>query len=223
MELIYKKVQINDKQIAALIDCGSAISLIDESIVNELGLVIYDYNGPIVRAVNGTQVCIEGEVNVDIKIIIDGIMKSTPIKLVVVHDFDFDLLLGMDFHRKARILIDCSNEKLLFSNDFQANLIKCNCSDQCICFANSIQLSSKVMLKPREKVYVRVVTSAKKLNNNFSAIIQTDAKFFSKSKLYVKQTKVHFVNSRAYLLLKNLSEQPKVINRGTIIANYKPL
>ena len=97
-----------------MVDCGSEVSLIEARLVRILGLVITDNFKKTLRAVNGSKVELEGEALAEVYYGNQENELKITMKLGVIKEFDFSLLLGTDFNKKAGLTIDCKNKSVRF-------------------------------------------------------------------------------------------------------------
>ena len=124
--LIRKTINVNKRRVDSMLDTGSEISLITISLVKTLGLQHKRYKGPTPFAANGEPLPILGEINLDVEIS-DGtastlveacfhVVKTLPRK--------FNILLGHDILKEAKISIDCETGQIrLGHHSITENLI----------------------------------------------------------------------------------------------------
>ena len=74
-------IKVNEQEIPALVDCGSAGSLMEAKTAKKLGLPMNEYLGRGVKAVNGSKVKIIGESFSDIDLLEDEDKKTVNIRL----------------------------------------------------------------------------------------------------------------------------------------------
>lgn len=156
--------------ISALIDCGSVVSLIESKIANRLKLLIKPYTGREVKAVNGSPVIVIGETEIPISITIGGVNRTAFVKLGVVENFDFSLLLGMDFNRKVGLVIDCHRESVTLIESPEANADKYKPNNETRC----LHAAQSIIIKPNDTHFLKVVPNDKKKYRQFLATIRNN-------------------------------------------------
>ena len=101
----------NHPNLKAIIDSGSEICIINESLVPK-GLAYTPWRRIEIKTANGSTLPILGTLNTTIKV------KGTTFKIefVVARTFPYKVLLGMDFLRKYQAVLDLSERKLKLGN-----------------------------------------------------------------------------------------------------------
>ena len=113
-----------------------------------------DYQGRGVKAVNGSKVKIIGKSFADIDLLEGENKKSVNIRLGIVENFDFNLLLGMDFNRKAGLVIDCNTDTIKVDNK-EIKLLPYGQTVGKVPL-NNLHLAQDVTIGPNETYYVKV-------------------------------------------------------------------
>ena len=100
------KMKLLDKDYLCVIDTGSCVSIVCSNVIAANKL--QNYNGPLLKFVTGDLLQVIGQVN----LLLDERFEHS---FVVVKEFRFDVLLGLDFLKKfdARINI---NKNLVLGN-----------------------------------------------------------------------------------------------------------
>jgi len=104
-------VQINQQNIQAILDSGAAISIITSSLAKRLRLKIDEASKIIINTANGKRARALGKINT-VKIIIGSIRM--PITLQVIESPDENLLLGTDWFKRTKAVLNFDERKLRF-------------------------------------------------------------------------------------------------------------
>ena len=94
-----------------IIDTGAALSLINQKLAKRSNLLqhITPISGVRLQAANGSAIPASGKANAKIKFE----NKSYPTDVIIVEDFPFDMLFGMDFLKKYKVIIDNNEDCLI--------------------------------------------------------------------------------------------------------------
>ncbi|RWR98562.1 hypothetical protein B4U79_17151, partial [Dinothrombium tinctorium] len=106
------KMKVNGVETKALIDSGSAISVISETLFNKLRTPFYAWFGGLLRGADGKGIKPQGIT----KIIVSHEKGTHEIEVVVIKGANPDLLLGNDYSRKAGLNIDFGKRIIRFAS-----------------------------------------------------------------------------------------------------------
>ena len=220
-ELIYQTVKINNQTIESLLDTGSEISLINASLVRKLNLPIKPYNGKYIRAVNGNNVDVIGQVKILVELEFEDFVKITTIHAIIVEKFDFQLLLGNDFNRKAGVFIDCKEKRLLCSDNTGGLVAPIELNKNNL-EGNTIHLYRDTLFHPHTIHYINVVPTYKSKNKSIICKVKTNQDLFKKYRLYLSDAPITFKKGKACITALNCNKEPILLKSGTVIGIFNP-
>jgi hypothetical protein len=135
-------LQFRNKKIVALIDSGSAKSIVSEKFVHKFGLQILPLTTGDVRvpkAANGNPLHVLGKIEIDIKI--NGLI--TPYEFYVLSDISHDLILGFNYLIDNKCQIDFTEKKVTFYDGLTALQLLSEGNDYGV-----VRLSKSCTIKP---------------------------------------------------------------------------
>ena len=204
--LIYAKLNVNDRDIICLIDCGSEVSIIDEKLCRSLNCELSEYDGPTLRAANDTKVDIIGKTFVDIRI--PGTSDVVLVMPTVLKGFRHQILLGNDFNSKAGATINCKDKTVNFTN--KTRELRVNLIQPVVAYLEKYQhdylhSNRNVYLKPKCSTELKVSVSQRRLYPKFFGLVYTDKGVYNLKCLSVESFPTNFENGKTSI---------KVINNG---------
>ena len=104
-------IQINHSNVQAILDSGAAISIITSSLVKRLHLKIDEPSKIIINMANGKRARALGKINT-VKMTIGSIRM--PITLQVIESPDENLLLGTDWFKRTKAILNFDERKVKF-------------------------------------------------------------------------------------------------------------
>ena len=210
--LIYQTVEINGKEVSALIDCGSEVSLIEARLARNLGLVTRRAKGERqIRAVNGSTVRLNGEAIANVSFIHNKAKYTIELRMGIIPSFDFALLLGNDFNKSAGTIIDCKNNTIKFDPENQNSPI----SE----YSRPIHATLSIELKPRMSYLLSASVAYRRKGETFTAFVRNCPQIFEKRKFFLKETEVEFTDGKAAIKITNCKTEPFIIKQGSIIGH----
>ncbi|UYV64788.1 K02A2.6-like [Cordylochernes scorpioides] len=117
------KGNINGLETTILIDSGADYSVVSEKFRRLLRTPFFVESGPVVKVANGKLVKTLGKCS--LKVLINDL--TTTFEFIVIPDCSHDIILGWDFFKATRAVIDCGHQELYLEetlpiNDDQINL-----------------------------------------------------------------------------------------------------
>ncbi|UYV63096.1 hypothetical protein LAZ67_2003113 [Cordylochernes scorpioides] len=117
------KGNINGLETKILIDSGADYSVVSEKFRRRLRTPFFVESGPVVKVANGKLVKTLGKCS--LKVLINDL--ATIFEFIVIPDCSHDIILGWDFFKATRAVIDCGDQELYLEetlpiNDDQINL-----------------------------------------------------------------------------------------------------
>ena len=218
-DLIYQSVKIDNVKINALIDSGSELSIIDSKLAKKLNLKILPYSGRSIRAVDSNPIDVIGQVDIDVQLEFESMLKIITITAVVIKNFDFKLLLGNDFNQKAQIYINCGQKQLMCLDKYgqlQKSINNCKSVDQ----NNAIHITKTTLFKPNKMQNIIVSSKKRKHNQTMMCKIQTTTDLFDKYRLYISDEPVQFNHGKAQIKAFNFNKNSLEIKAGSVIGVF---
>ena len=205
-QLLSFPFKVNDYQVEGVIDTGSVITAVDEKVATKLALPIRSWSGPTIYTANGSALDSVGEIELIIQL--DMMDAPPPVHLpcMVVKDAPFELLLGSNYNRIAKVSIDCDARKIMFADHVK------KVSDP-----RRIHSKFPIEIPARSAMTIRVVAEKKKEAANNSALVKPDS---MQSPLIFPDSLVHFLDGEADLHVINARYGSYRINAGSVIGNY---
>ena len=213
--LIYVKLNVNDREVICLVDTGSEVSIIDERLCLSLDCDITEYNGPVLRAANDTKVNILGKTFIDIRL--PGTTEVILLTPTVLRGFRHQLLLGNDFNSKAGITINCKDKSINFTNktkDLRVNLIQPVVAYLEKYQHESLHSNKNVTLIPNNPVEVKVSISNKRKSPRFFGLVFTDREIYNLKSLSIDSIPTNFEKGTCIVRLTNRGYKPREIKIG---------
>ncbi|RWS20650.1 hypothetical protein B4U80_12036, partial [Leptotrombidium deliense] len=211
--LVLYNVEVNGFETNAIIDTGSIITLISRDFCRRLGLTPSVWKGPDVKGICGTPPKTDGSVAVDIKFMIGQDSQLVSCDAMVISTMAKDILIGNDILRSAYITIRTSDNTLSFDRRF----IKKKESEEHTIY--NLHLADSVLLQPTLSTALPVVTSNKKTNEGVYATVSAAAKLQTQ-KISIPDQTLHVIDRKSILNVCNMSNEPKRLPKGTLVATY---
>jgi len=196
--LLFLKVKANEIDVISLVDTGSEVSIIDYRLSLRLACDIFPYDGPQLKAVNGSSVRVLGRTFIDVRV--PEKLCNRRICPIVVKNFDFDLLLGNDFNKNAGLVIDCSKNIIKFNSKNSIashNMFQNFPTDFTEINSENLHINRNICLPPKQIAYVKVSVSNKRFNRRFVGVAYTNPKVFEQRGIYIKETEINFERGTA--------------------------
>jgi hypothetical protein len=221
--LLFLKVKANEIDVISLVDTGSEVSIIDYRLSLRLACDIFPYDGPQLKAVNGSSVRALGRTFIDVRV--PEKLCNRKICPIVVKNFDFDLLLGNDFNKNAGLVIDCSKniKKFNSKNSIAShNMFQNFPTDITEINNENLHINGNICLPPKQIAYVKVSVSNKRFNRRFVGVAYTNPKVFEQRGIYIKETEINFERGTAVVPIFHCSSDTIYLKSGGLVGNvYK--
>ncbi|RWS28097.1 hypothetical protein B4U80_13688 [Leptotrombidium deliense] len=211
--LIKVNVTIDNTQYSGILDTGSSISLINNDKVCAINSPIIRWDGPKVKAITGHSIDAMGACNANVQLKIKNETRTVHVKLMVVKNIPFDILLGTDFMKSMGIIISVPDNNIYFST------MKIDHGATIKCMNYNLNSKETVVLEPSISTKVKVVTSDRKTDkqkvSNICACSSIEQKLIE-----IKNKDITIDQREAELELCNNSPVPIQLNKGTMLAKY---
>ena len=214
--LIYQTVEINGREVSALIDCGSEVSLIEARLARSLGLKSKSTAGDrVIKAVNGSNVRLQGEVQAAVGFLHNNMRYTIQLRMGMIPNFDFSLLLGNDFNKAAGIIIDCKTNTITFDPDTENKRIRT--------YGRPIHATLSIELKPRASYLLSASVAYRRKGETFTAFVRNSPEIYEKRRFFLKEAEVEFSDGRAVIKITNCSNDPLNVKQGSIIGHLNEI
>ena len=115
---IYVKVEVNNKRQHAIIDTGSAVTIINQQLLKKIHHKKFNHQRKIHQSANSTNINIIGDIELEIKV--EG--HKTIIRADVATNLVTDLLLGNDWISGKNVIIDTPQRKIIIIDQYRRTL-----------------------------------------------------------------------------------------------------
>ena len=194
-------VFVNGVRTEGVLDTGSAISLLNQTVVEDQGLEVID--APDVRclAANGTEVEVTGQVEVELEVGKTRVVH----RLFVSVGLTDSLLLGLDVLMKPNMVIHCGTREMIIGEEVVG-----------LCSSTSSEVSTRcpVVCTARSQTYVCVRRVANRETQLFQPCEVTGVKI---------APAVHLKHQGTPVRILNMSEQDIVIPAGTVLGTQESI
>ena len=193
---IFINVQVNNKQQHAIIDTGSAVTIINKQLLKTIHHKKFVYRQKLHKSANSTPISIIGEIQLEIEI--QG--YKTLIFADVVTNLITDLVLGNDWITENNVIINSPQQHILLLDSYHQILATAPFIEPPD-LQLPVLLIDEITLPPYSEKLINVKTSSSV--KNF-----TDALFEPAPNLYSKQ----ILLTNAILKVTNNTSQIMIIN-----------
>ena len=112
---IYVKVEVNNKRQHAIVDTGSAVTIINQQLLKKIHHKKFNHQRKTHQSANSTNINIIGEIELEIKV--QG--HKTIIRADVATNLVTDLLLGNDWISENNVIIDTPQRKIILTDQYR--------------------------------------------------------------------------------------------------------
>lgn len=205
---IYINVQVNNKHHLAILDTGSAVTIINQQLLKRISHKKFEYNRKSHQSANNTSIKVIGEIELEIKI--HG--HTTFISADVATNLVADLLLGNDWINANNVIIDSPQQKIFLTDRNRHILATTN-------FARPPDLrlpallTNEITLPPYSEKCIDVTVTSE-------AKIATDALFEPTPSLQSKQVLlanalIRVNNNRTQITVINANDRQRTLSKNT--------
>jgi hypothetical protein len=216
---IYINVQVNRTPQHAIIDTGSAVTIINQQLLKKIYHKKFIYKQKIHKSANCTSVNIIGEIQLEIKI--HG--HKTLIIADVATNLVTDLLLGNDWIKENNVIIDSPQQRILMVNKHY-RIIASTPFVEPPDFHFPVFLIDQITLPPHSEqcIDVKIPSLFSNINN---AMFESTPNLYSKKILTANAlTRVHDSKTKIIIINANNHQRtlPKNTRLGTISYQAEP-
>ena len=209
---IHINVQVNQKRHLAIVDTGSAVTIISQHLlkkINHEGLV---FTKKLHQSANSTSIEIIGEIQLEIQI--QG--HKTIIVADVATNLVTDLLLGNDWIGGNNVIIDSPQQQILVTNGHRRILATAPFT-QSPHYQMPVLLTNEITLPAYSEKCIDITIPSE-------ANIITDALFEPSSNLYPKHilltnALIAIRNNKSQVMIINANDRQRTLSRNTKLGN----
>lgn len=122
-KLLKQKLICNDVEVAAIVDTGAYVSVIDSSIVEHFNWNTRNLNMALVGA-DGNRLLCKGSVLLDITLTIRNVTKKKKHMVTVLKNLTAPMLLGLELMKEFGVVIDTVTNELRFTTSKSRNGVR---------------------------------------------------------------------------------------------------
>ncbi|CAF3989661.1 unnamed protein product, partial [Rotaria sordida] len=205
---IYINVQVNNKCQHAIIDTGSAVTIINQQLLKKIYHKKFIYKQKLHKSANCTSINIIGEIELEIKI--QG--HKTLILADVATNLITDLLVGNDWISNNNVIID-SPQRHIFLIDRYHRIVATAPFITPPDFQSPVLLVNEITLPPYSEKCIDVKIPSS-MNNIAEALFEPTPNFHSKQMLLTNAL-LKVVNNKSRLTIINANDRQRTLSKNT--------
>lgn len=204
---IYINVQVNNKHQHAIIDTGSAVTIISQRLLSTIEHKKFKYKQKSHKSANCTSINIIGEIELEIKV--QG--QQTLILADVATNLITDLLLGNDWIAANNVIID-SPQRYLFITNSQRRVTATAPFLNTTPIQSPVLLINEVIIPPYSEQFVDVKISST-MKNAPEVLFEPDPKFHPRQ-ILLTNALIKMENNRSQVLIMNADNRERTLQRN---------
>ncbi|UYV66772.1 K02A2.6-like, partial [Cordylochernes scorpioides] len=195
MEKNWISVNIQGRNVQALVDSGADYSVISEAFRRSIKAPVLRENGPLLRAADKKPIVTLGKCSLEVQI------KGLDIifDFVVAAECSHDVILGWDFFRATDAIIDCGKNKLYLSEAEKSYEWK----DLKLCAALDCVIPPKS--------FGKIVVTNQDVFGSRDVVVTGSKRLQLEKGLFIPSSLVRFLHGRAVMWVTNSTHQSQVI------------
>ncbi|CAF3391230.1 unnamed protein product [Rotaria socialis] len=209
---IYINFQVNNKQHEAIIDTGSAVTIINHKLLKKIYHKNFIYKSKLHKSANCSSSNIIGEIELEIKI--QG--HKTYILADVATNLITDLLLGNDWIYANNIIIDSPQQHIFLMNENRKVILSTP-------FIKPKQLRLPVLLteeitlpsKSEKCINIKILSS---MNKTSEALFEPTTNLHSKA-IFLINALIKVEGNRSRIMIINANDRQKTLSKNTILGH----
>ena len=204
---VYIKILANDKPTEAIVDTGSAITIINSDFVKTMQHKQFVHKPRACKTANSTSLDIIGQIELTIKIkhIETSIMANVATNLIT------SILLGNDWIDANHVHLFGDQKQLTIPNQYGQSIQIPYMESQCNTY--SALLLNEITLLPRSQTLVEIKSS---INNANNLIFERYGNHHSKF-IFVPHSLLNIYDNKAKVLLINVQNRQQTLSKNTRI------
>ncbi|CAF4798664.1 unnamed protein product, partial [Rotaria sp. Silwood2] len=205
---IFINVQVNRKQQHAIIDTGSAVTIINKKLLKNIHHKKFVYKQKLHKSANSTSINIIGEIQLQIKIQ----SYKTLILADVATNLITDLLLGNDWITKNNVIIDSPRQCIFLINKYYrtvATALFIKPTDLQL----PVLLTDELTLPPYSEKLINVKTLSS-MNNTTDALFEPAQNLYSK-RILPTDAILKVENNTSQIMIINANDHQRTLSKNT--------
>ncbi|CAF4587035.1 unnamed protein product, partial [Rotaria sp. Silwood2] len=205
---IFINVQVNRKQQHAIIDTGSAVTIINKKLLKNIHHKKFVYKQKLHKSANSTSINIIGEIQLEIKI--QG--YKTLILADVATNLITDLLLGNDWITENNVIID-SPRQCIFLIDKYYRTVATALFIKPTDLQLPVLLTDELTLPPYSEKLINVKTLSS-MNNTTDALFEPAQNLYSK-RILLTNAILKVENNTSQIMIINANDHQRTLSKNT--------
>ncbi|CAF4874469.1 unnamed protein product [Rotaria socialis] len=209
---VYINVQVNNKQHEAIIDTGSAVTIINHKLLKKIYYKNFIYKSKLHKSANCSSINIIGEIELEIKI--QG--HKTYILADVATNLITDLLLGNDWIYPNNVIIDSPQQHIFLMNENRKIIVSTP-------FVKPKQLRLPVLLteeitlppKSEKCINIKILSS---MNKTSEALFEPTRHLHSKA-IFLINALIKVEGNRSRIMIINANDRQKTLSKNTTLGH----
>ena len=205
---IFIRVQVNNKKQHAIIDTGSAVTIINKKLLKTIHHKTFVYKQKLHKSANSTSIDIIGEIQLEIKI--QG--YKTLVLADVATNLITDLVLGNDWIAQNNVIIN-SPQRHIFLLDNYYRILAGAPFTQPPDLQLPVLLTDEITLPPYSEKLINMKTSSS-IKNLRDALFEPAPNLYSKQILLTNAI-IKVINNRSQIMIINANDRQRTLSKNT--------
>lgn len=205
---IYINVQVNNKHHQAIVDTGSAVTIINQQLLKQIYHKEFTYKKKSHKSANCSSINIIGEIQLEIKI--QG--HRTLILTDVATNLITDLLLGNDWISKNNVIID-SPQQRIFLMDKNRHVLTTTPFIKPLHRQLPVLLIDEITLPPYSEKCINVKISSP--TNHTSDVLFEPATYLHTKQILLTNALIKLEDNRSHVMIINANDRQKTLSKNT--------
>ncbi|CAF5024393.1 unnamed protein product, partial [Rotaria sp. Silwood1] len=205
---IYINVQVNNKQHQAIVDTGSAVTIINQQLLKKIYHKEFIYKKKLHKSANCSSINIIGEIQLEIKI--QG--YKTFILADVATNLITDLLLGNDWITTNNVIID-TPQRCIFLTDQKRHILTAAQFVKPSHLQLPVLLADEITLPPHSEkcIDIKVLSSM----TNISEALFEPAAYLYLKQIFLTNALIKLEDNRSQIMIMNANDRQKTLSKNT--------
>ncbi|CAF1402909.1 unnamed protein product [Rotaria sordida] len=205
---IHIKVQVNNKQHQAIVDTGSAVTIINQQLLKTIYHKEFIHKKKLHKSANCSSINIIGEIQLEIKI--QG--YKTLILADVATNLITDLLFGNDWITANNVIID-SPQQCIYFTDNKQNILATAIFVKPAHLQLPVLLTDKITLRPHSEKYVNIKVLSPTMN--ISEALFEPAAYLNSKQILLTNALIKLEDNRSQVMILNANDRQKTLSKNT--------
>ena len=207
---IYAQVEVNNKRQHAIIDTGSAVTIINQQLLKKILHKKFIHKQKIHQSANSTGINIIGEIELEIKV--QG--HKTFILADVATNLVTDLLLGNDWISGNNVVIDTPQRKIIITDRYRRTVATSAFIEPPDCRL-PVLLAEEITLPPYSEgcIDVKIELSGNKITEG---LFEPAVNFHSKQ-ILLTHALLKIEDDRSQIMIMNMNDRHRTLSKHTCL------